>query len=198
MCSFLFELADFEADLELHFLLEGADARVPSLHTTTAAATSLVSFWVKDGVLESFLEGPLPARTLRAFFSACSSNSISSLSLAEAPASDVHKHYTDDVFFFCLFLSFTVQGKQLKITNKEQTQFIHHSSYGNKKNWTAEVALSIYCTSTCGCIIGTVWLLRASWWHWWSVETCDMWLHTKINTESRVDQHFMALTDNNK
>lgn len=85
----LLELADFEADLELCFPLEGADARGPSLRTTGA---SCVSFRAKDGVFESFLEGPLPARTLRAFSSACSSNSISSLSLAEAPASDARKH----------------------------------------------------------------------------------------------------------
>lgn len=78
----LLEQADFEADLELCFPLEGADARGPSLRTTAS--------W--DGVFESFLEGPLPARTLRAFSSACSSNSISSLSLAEAPASDAGKH----------------------------------------------------------------------------------------------------------
>lgn len=94
ICSFLLELADFRV-LELHFPLDGADARVLSLRTVTA---SHVSFRFKHGVFESFLEDPMPARTLRAFSNACSSSSISLLSSAVAPASDIWKCHTD--YFF--------------------------------------------------------------------------------------------------
>lgn len=79
--------------LEPHFPLDGADARVLSLRTA-----SHVSFRFKHGVFESFLEDLLPARTVRAFSSACSSSSISLLSSAVAPASDVCKCHTD--YFF--------------------------------------------------------------------------------------------------
>ncbi len=83
LCSFL---ADLEVDLVVvWFPLEAAVACVPSLDVTTAVPGS---FRGADCLFESFLEGPVPVRTRRAFSRARSSNSISSFSPGEVSVSE--------------------------------------------------------------------------------------------------------------
>lgn len=85
LCAFLSRLADLEVDMVVVcFPLQAADDCIPSLDVTTAAPGSFAG---ADPLFESFLEGPAPVRTRRAFSRARSSNSISSFSPGEVSVS---------------------------------------------------------------------------------------------------------------
>lgn len=107
-CSFLSRLADLEVALVVvWFPLDGC---ITSLDVTTVVPGS---FRGADclSLSESFLEGPVPVRTRRAFSRARSSNSISSLSPGEVSVSEDSSiqtcGYSWVILLFNLYLTWT-------------------------------------------------------------------------------------------